>query len=105
MRIVLASASPRRRELIKKITESFETVPAQIDEAAVERAVISCADTADRTVIGDKVVQELAREKGYHFVSVALPSTVRMVLTSNYVGFTGGLRLIEDIYNTVLGAF
>ena len=65
MRIVLASASPRRRELIKKITESFETVPAQIDEAAVERAVISCADTTDRTVIGDKVVQELAREKAF----------------------------------------
>ena len=65
MRIVLASASPRRRELIKKITESFETVPAQIDEAAVERAVISCADTADRTVIGDKVVQELARKKAF----------------------------------------
>ncbi len=56
-------------------------------------------------ILGSGWEQELAREKGYHFVSVALPSTVRMVLTSNYVGFTGGLRLIEDIYNTVLGAF
>ena len=63
MRIILASASPRRRELIKKITEEYETVPAKIDEEAIERAVISCADTADRTVIGEKVVLELAREK------------------------------------------
>ncbi|MBR5731484.1 MAG: septum formation protein Maf [Firmicutes bacterium] len=63
MRIVLASASPRRRELIKKITEDYETVPAKIDEAEIERSVISCADTADQTVIGEMVVLELAREK------------------------------------------
>lgn len=80
MRIVLASASPRRRELIKKITESFETVPAQIDEAAVERAVISCADTADRTVIGDKVVQELAREKAFSvFMSLGEPDDTLVI--------------------------
>ena len=80
MRIVLASASPRRRELIKKITESFETVPAQIDEAAVERAVISCADTTDRTVIGDKVVQELAREKAFSvFMSLGEPDDTLVI--------------------------
>ena len=80
MRIVLASASPRRRELIKKITESFETVPAQIDEADVERAVISCADTADRTVIGDKVVQELAREKAFSvFMSLGEPDDTLVI--------------------------
>lgn len=80
MRIVLASASPRRRELIKKITESFETVPAQIDEAAVERAVISCADTTDWTVIGDKVVQELAREKAFSvFMSLGEPDDTLVI--------------------------
>ena len=80
MRIVLASAAPRRRELIKKITESFETVPAQIDEAAVERAVISCADTTDRTVIGDKVVQELAREKAFSvFMSLGEPDDTLVI--------------------------
>lgn len=74
MKIILASASPRRRELIKKISESYETIPAQIDEADVERAVISCADTADQTIIGDKIVQELAREKALSvFMSLGEP--------------------------------
>ena len=32
MDIVLASASPRRQELLKIICNSFETIPADIDE-------------------------------------------------------------------------
>jgi hypothetical protein len=27
------------------------------------------------------------------------------VLTTNYVGFTGGLRVIEDIYDVVLSTY
>ena len=90
MRIILASASPRRRELIKKICESYETVPAQIDEAAVERAVISCADTADQTVIGDKVVQELAREKALSvFVSLGEPEDTLVIGADTVVCLKG----------------
>ena len=33
-RVVLASASPRRRELIKLLTDKFEIMPADIDESA-----------------------------------------------------------------------
>ncbi len=33
-RVVLASASPRRRELIKLLTDDFEIMPADIDESA-----------------------------------------------------------------------
>jgi nitrogenase molybdenum-iron protein beta chain len=28
-----------------------------------------------------------------------------MVLTTNYAGFSGGLRVIEDIYNGVLATY
>lgn len=34
MRIILASQSPRRKELLKKIVEDFEIIPANIDESA-----------------------------------------------------------------------
>ena len=33
-RVVLASASPRRRELMKLLTDDFEIMPADIDESA-----------------------------------------------------------------------
>ncbi len=33
--IILASESPRRRELIKKITKEFTVIPANIDESVL----------------------------------------------------------------------
>ncbi len=56
-------------------------------------------------IIGSGWDKELAREKNYDFLSAAAPSPYRLVLTTNYVGFTGGLRVIEDIYDTVLAAY
>ncbi|HTQ09633.1 MAG TPA: Maf family protein [Fimbriimonadaceae bacterium] len=34
MRVILASASPRRRELLKQLVEEFEVIPADVDEEA-----------------------------------------------------------------------
>lgn len=56
-------------------------------------------------IMGSGWDKNLAREKGWQFLSIAVPSSVRLVLTTNYVGFSGGLRLIEDIYNTSLEAY
>jgi septum formation protein len=41
--IVLASASPRRQELLKLITEDFKVVPADIDETLPEHITINSA--------------------------------------------------------------
>jgi nitrogenase molybdenum-iron protein beta chain len=56
-------------------------------------------------IIGSGWEKELASEKGYDFVSAGLPSPYRLVLTTNYAGFSGGLRVIEDIYNTTLATY
>ncbi len=47
----------------------------------------------------------LAKEKNYDFLSIENPSPYRLVLTTGYVGFKGGLRLIEDIYDVVLASY
>ena len=49
--------------------------------------------------------EKLANEKDMGFLSVAVPSPVRLVMTTNYVGFSGGLRLIEDIYGKALDGY
>ncbi len=56
-------------------------------------------------IIGSGWDKELAKEKDYDFLSAAVPTPYRLVLTTNYVGFTGGLRVIEDIYHNVLATY
>jgi nitrogenase molybdenum-iron protein beta chain len=56
-------------------------------------------------LIGSGWDKELAKEKGYDFLSASVPSPYRLVLTTNYAGFTGGLRVIEDIYNVALSTY
>ncbi len=56
-------------------------------------------------IIGSGWDKELAREKNYDFLSAAVPSPYRLVLTTNYAGFSGGLRVIEDIYAAVLATY
>ncbi|MBQ8935679.1 MAG: hydrogenase [Oscillospiraceae bacterium] len=56
-------------------------------------------------IIGSGWDRSIAKEKDYDFLSAAVPTPYRMVLTTNYVGFTGGLRVIEDIYQNVLATY
>lgn len=58
MDIVLASASPRRRELLKKIVANFRVVPSEVDETkikerdpvkfALEAAILKARDIGER---------------------------------------------------------
>lgn len=56
-------------------------------------------------IIGSGWEKELAKEKDYDYLSAAVPTPYRLVLTTNYIGFSGGLRVIEDIYHNVLGTY
>lgn len=56
-------------------------------------------------IIGSGWDKELAKEKNCDFLSAAIPSPYRLVMTTNYAGFTGGLRVIEDIYHIVLSTY
>lgn len=56
-------------------------------------------------IIGSGWDKELAKEKEYDYLSAAVPTPYRLVLTTNYAGFSGGLRVIEDIYHNVLATY
>lgn len=47
-RVVLASASPRRRELMKLLTDDFEIIPADIDESAEGSGAFEAAEMIAR---------------------------------------------------------
>ncbi len=52
--VILASASPRRQELLKKVFPKFEVIPADIDESV------------DKNIPPEKVAQYLAEKKAEH---------------------------------------
>jgi nitrogenase molybdenum-iron protein beta chain len=53
-------------------------------------------------IIGTSWDRDLAKQIGGYHLSIALPITDRLVLDRAYVGYAGGLRLVEDIYAAVL---
>jgi nitrogenase molybdenum-iron protein beta chain len=75
------------------------------DAGLAQDAIRKLSHSGRGLIIGSGWDKELAREKNYDFLSAGLPSPYRLVLTTNYAGFSGGLRVIEDIYHTVLGTY
>ncbi len=56
-------------------------------------------------LIGSIFEKKLAQELGGNFLAVSVPMKERLVLASSYVGYRGGLKLLEDIYTYVLQQF
>ena len=56
-------------------------------------------------ILGSYWEKELGERTKAHFLSVSNPANERMVINSSYVGYDGGLKLIEDIYSVVKTRF
>lgn len=61
-KIILASQSPRRRELLELVTKDFQIQAAEIDEKRIENEIMQNRD-ADFMVTAKKLVLELASRK------------------------------------------
>ncbi len=100
-------------EYIERVTADLKSVSDKRDipvyfnpDAGALQDVIRKLDNKGRGIIlGSGWDKELAKEKDFDFLSISVPTPYRLVLTTNYVGFTGGLRMIEDIYDTVLYSY
>ena len=77
----------------------------QNDGGLAQAAIAGTAHEGRGLIIGSGWDKDLARRLGCDFLSAALPSPYRLALTTGYAGYRGGLRLIEDIYNTALSAY
>lgn len=90
-----------------KRTSDKKTIPIYFepDAGRAQEIIRGLSHSGRGIIIGSGWDKELAREKKYDFLSAAAPSPYRLVLTTNYAGFSGGLRVIEDIYNAVLATY
>ncbi len=90
-----------------KTTSDKRDIPLifEPDAGKAQEVIRGLSHNGRGLIIGSGWDKELAREKNYDFLSAAAPSPYRLVLTTNYVGFSGGLRVIEDIYDAVLATY
>lgn len=56
-------------------------------------------------ILGSYWEKEVSQETKAHFLNVSWPVNERLVMNSYYVGYDGGLKLIEDIYSVVKTRF
>jgi len=75
------------------------------DAGLAQEAIRGASHRGRGLLIGSGWDKLLAHENGLDFLSAAVPSPYRLVLTTGYLGYRGGLRLIEDIYDRVLATY
>ena len=98
-----------REDILKDLqsTSSKREIPLyfEADAGKAQELIRKTEHKGKGLILGSGWDKKLANEKDMEFLSVAVPSPVRLVLTTNYAGFSGGLRLIEDIYGKALDGY
>lgn len=56
-------------------------------------------------IIGSSWEKKVSQKTAGHFLAISWPLNERLVINSSYVGYGGGLKLLEDIYSVVLTRF
>lgn len=96
MQVILASASPRRQELLKYIFKKFEIKPADVDE------------TLDKNIKAENVAEYLARKKA-GFIAEKYPealvigSDTTVVIDNNILGKPNDKEDARRMLNTLSG--
>jgi nitrogenase molybdenum-iron protein beta chain len=94
-----------RAEMAKISGKKSIPVFFQPDAGAAQQRIREASHPGRGLIIGGGWDKQLAKDKKYDFLSASLPSPYRLVLTTRYAGYKGGLRLIEDIYDTALATY
>ena len=90
MKIILASTSPRRRELIKEITKEFEAVASSVDEQAVEEQVAASGGYENEAGLAALTVRALSRAKAMDvFEKIGKPEDVLVIGADTVVCLSG----------------
>ena len=66
--------------------------------------VLRAVASAPPIVLGSIWDRDIAQELGGCHLSIAAPITDRLVANCSYLGYSGGLRLIEDLYSSILAS-
>ncbi|ODM27687.1 nitrogenase component 1 [Acetivibrio mesophilus] len=98
------------RDSIEKYFTEFEYgIEAKVtfskDAYRIHEEIRNCDYFGPPLIIGSIFEKKLTKELSGNFLAVSVPIKERLILHSSYVGYHGGLRLLEDIYTYVLKQF
>lgn len=94
------------KEQFNKISDLRSTEVAFSVDGGTIHAEISEDDNKHRSLIlGSAWERDIARKKGADLLILGVPVTYRLPLIKGYIGYNGGLSLVEDIYDKVLDTF
>ena len=75
------------------------------DAGKAQKTILGLDHSRRGLIIGSGWDREIAKQINADFVAGAAPAQYRLTLSTNWAGYTGGLHVIEDIYNTVLSTY
>lgn len=78
-------------------------VTFEVDGGEIEKKIRSDKNIPRKTLIlGSDWEDDLALEIQAPITYLSIPITNNLILNKTYLGYSGGLRLIEDIYTNIL---
>lgn len=75
------------------------------DGYAIQEEIQNTYFTGYPLIIGSGWEKKVAQKTQAHYLPVSWPVNERLIVNSSYVGYDGGLKLLEDIYSVVLTRF
>jgi len=80
-------------------------VSFNIDAGAIQEEIRKDGSKNRALIIGSAWERDLAKDIGADLLIVSVPVAYRLILNCAYVGYNGGLRVIEDIYGKSLDTY
>jgi nitrogenase molybdenum-iron protein beta chain len=75
------------------------------DGHSIHRSIEADDYAGTPLILGSIFEKKTARRLGGNFVCISIPVQEKVILHSSYVGYHGGLKLLEDIYTSVYQSF
>jgi len=107
---VTDATPPEHRSLVEEQFKKFKygivaDVVFSTDGHEVHESIRGTDYCGTPLIVGSIFEKKLTEELGGNFLAISVPLQERLVLSRSYVGYRGGLTLLEDIYGYVLRQF
>lgn len=103
---VAEAHQPAINELFRPVGEGINAeVFYSPDGGLVQEEIRKTKFRSRPLILGSAWERVLAKEINGYCLSVSMPVSDRLVFDRSYVGYTGALRLVEDIYSLILADF
>lgn len=108
IQFVIDNPNKKYNEIIKdqfqSISDEFETKVVIEDDGGKIKEIIKATYNKpnDTVIIGSSWEKQICSDIGAYLIYISWPINHKLIVNKTYVGYSGGLTLIEDIYSKIL---